>query len=182
MNKPLLCTTILFTAVSLYSCNDVPENENKVVVTAPAVHNTPPDPEINDRYKGIWKLDEDTNKYNYLIVEKRNGHTFNLTYMNRSGDNRGIEHVPGSYIDIKGGRFVHIAHIPGSKTSYTLRLLSVDDGIFSITAAVINDSTLTGLEDSVAVRDRISDHMNDAAYYSDTVHFTKKFTLDEHFD
>ena len=47
---------------------------------------------IDDHLQGIWKLKEDTDFHNYFILEKVDDYRYCLTYMNRSGDNRGLEH------------------------------------------------------------------------------------------
>ena len=54
---------------------------------------------INEDLVGIYKLKEDTNSHNYFVIEKANDLEYSVTYMNRGGDNRGLEHF-GAYLSI----------------------------------------------------------------------------------
>jgi len=129
---------------------------------------------INDELMGIWKLQEDTDKHNYFIVEKDDDATFSLTYMNRSGDNRGLEHFPAPYFVLNNEKFVYV---PGMK--YLVRLLVSEK--FRITAAVVGDNTIFSLSDA-EMKKRIASNMHNATFYKDTIHFRKLFTLQEKFD
>jgi len=48
-----------------------------------------PSLESDPHMQGIWKLREDTDRHNYFVVERDGAYRFNITYMNRGGDNRG---------------------------------------------------------------------------------------------
>ncbi|HRO42946.1 MAG TPA: hypothetical protein PL009_08935 [Flavipsychrobacter sp.] len=126
---------------------------------------------IDNDLVGIWKMQEDTDKHNYFVVEKSDEFTFSLTYMNKSGNNRGLEHFTSPYFVVNNEKFIQVKGL-----NYLVRLLTAEK--FRIVAAIVDDDKVFKLSDS-DLKTHLASNLQNPSFYRDTVHFRKLFTLNE---
>lgn len=141
-----------------------------------------PKKEIDAHLQGIWKLREDTNANNYFIVERDGDYHLSLTYMNRGGDNRGLEHFRATFSEVNG---IHFMNAPYSSFSIEdnfkgIVLLRIDPASlvnrsWEITAKLVTDSNLYKMKSSEELRAYVSSNMNKPDFYGKELHFKKKF-------
>jgi hypothetical protein len=139
---------------------------------------------ISDNMIGIWKMREDTNAHDYYVVEPYKENAYCVSYMNRGGDNRRIEHARVFFSEINNVKFINVPYgnpfdEPPLEDGYIfLRVMSHDHNGFEMTALVVNDPGLKGLSNSGEIRKRIAANMDKPSYYAkDTLHFRKKLPM-----
>ncbi len=106
---------------------------------APVPIDDKPIVKIDKRLLGIWKMLEDTDKHNYFVIETLDSYRYNMTYMNRGGDNRGLEHFPGFISDVNKVKFLNITYRDRSKKTgsyFFLKILQIENMGFEMKAQV----------------------------------------------
>ena len=103
------------------------------------------------------------NKYGYLI-----------TYMNHAGTNPICLHWPVFLSKIRTTTFFNIGGKEGNLEGYMFaRIVQIDLKQNNFTVAMVADTTLRALKNSMEVRDRLEKNLNNPAFYKDTFHFFK---------
>jgi hypothetical protein len=132
---------------------------------------------IDDHLQGIWKLAEDTNYHNYFIVEKDGNFQYSITYMNRGGDNRGLEHGMFFFSEINGVKFINIGNWDDEHPGYIL--LKINEigtpRSWSLTASIVTDMSITKVTSRKELRALLEKNLNNASFYGKELHFKKKF-------
>jgi hypothetical protein len=143
-----------------------------------------PSLESDPHMQGIWKLKEDTDQHNYFIVERDGAYRFNITYMNRSGDNRGLEHAQMHFSEVNGVTFLNAPYSsffaePSFSGNVLLRLDSVSKPrSWNVVFTLVTDSNLYKMKDSHQLREYVSQNMKKPGFYGKQLHFRKKFEFD----
>ena len=143
-----------------------------------------PSVESDPHMQGIWKLREDTDSHNYFVVERDGAYKFNITYMNRSGDNRGLEHASMHFSKVNGVTFLNAPYSsffsePQFHGTVLLRLDSVSSPrSWNATFTVVTDTNLYKMASSAELREYVSANMNKKGFYGKQLHFRKKFEFD----
>lgn len=136
---------------------------------------------IDYRLVGIWKMEEDTNKHNYFVVEKRDDFQYNVTYMNQNGNNRRYEHWGVSISEINNTKFFNIPFSSwpdGNNSGFIfMKINNIDKDGWHMSGALVNDTTLKNMTSSVEVRKRITENMDIKSYFSKPLHFKRLFAL-----
>lgn len=137
--------------------------------------------ETNHHMQGIWKLKEDTNAHNYFVVERDGNYRLNITYMNRGGDNRGLEHTTAFFSEIDGVKFLNAPYSsfigePSFRGTVLLRVDEVGEPrCWNVTVTLVTDPNLYKMKSSAELRTYIRQHLKDPAIYGKQLHFRKKF-------
>lgn len=137
--------------------------------------------ETDHHMQGIWKLKEDTNANNYFVVERDGSYRLNITYMNRGGDNRGLEHTTAFFSEIDGVKFLNAPYSsfigePSFRGTVLLRVDEVDEPrCWNVTFTLVTDPNLYKMKGSAELRTYIRQHLKDPAIYGKQLHFRKKF-------
>ena len=133
-----------------------------------------PNVRIDDHMQGVWKMREDTDKHNYFIVEKDGDYEYCMTYMNRSGDNRGLEHGGGFFSMINNVKFLTMPS--GNNDGWLiLKIKDVTRGSWDVTLNLITDPRLRSVKSRAELRELIEKNLNNPAFYSKDLHLRKKF-------
>lgn len=133
---------------------------------------------VDDHLQGIWKLKEDTDRNNYFIVEKQDDYTYSVTYMNKGGDNRGLEHARAFFSEIGGQKFLNVTNwnnhnVPGY---IFLKIKEISAPRSSdITACLIVDTTLYRVPGNAELQSLVEKNLDSPAFYGQDLHFRKKF-------
>ena len=145
-----------------------------------------PDLESDPHMQGIWKLKEDTDQHNYFIVERDGTYRFNITYMNRSGDNRGLEHARMHFSKVNGVTFLNAPYSsffeePSFSGTVLLRLDKVSTPrSWDVTFTLVTDTNLYKMSSSDELRAYVSANMKKKGFYGKQLHFRKKFEFDSY--
>lgn len=140
-----------------------------------------PNTETDIHMQGIWKLKEDTNANNYFVVERDGSYRFSITYMNRGGDNRGLEHSTAFFSEVDGVKFLNAPYRsffnePSFRGTVLLRVDEVDvPHCWDVTFTLVTDPNLYKMKSSAELRAYIRQHLKDPAIYGKQLHFRKKF-------
>lgn len=143
-----------------------------------------PSLESDPHMQGIWKLREDTDRHNYFVVERDGAYRFNITYMNRSGDNRGLEHARMHFSRVNGVTFLNAPYSsffdePSFSGNVLLRLDSVSaPRSWEVVFTLVTDTNLYKMNSSSELRAYVSENMNKKGFYGKQLHFKKKFEFD----
>ncbi len=134
---------------------------------------------MNERISGIWKMKEDTNFHNYFVLQNDDAEkTFIITYMNRSGDNRGLEHFSLYFIDVKGTEYIACSNWNWENPGWIfLKVSKVSK--FDITAQLVVDTNLYKMKSTEELRAYFEEHANEPAFVGEPIHFRKKFTFND---
>jgi hypothetical protein len=136
---------------------------------------------IDYRLVGIWKMEEDTNKHNYFVIEKLDDYQYNMTYMNQDGNNRGYEHWRGSISNINNAKFINIPYSDwpdgNNHGLIFMKINNIEKEGWTMSGAFVNDSGLKNCKSSAEVRKRIADNMDKNSYFSKELHFERLFAL-----
>ena len=181
---------IIFTTV-IISCKNVAKYsmDNK-----PAI-------KIDTNLCGIWKVVEDTDKADYILVQnyddvlyvpsnkekrpnegdlnytdyqEKKDYFYYVTRMDSHGRNPHYQQWGAFLSKLNGIKFLNIAYFYGIKSGYIFaKILEVNNTHNRITVAVIADTTLKDLNSSKDVSSRIKKNINNSTFYSDTIHFYK---------
>ncbi len=137
--------------------------------------------ETDIHMQGIWKLKEDTNANNYFVVERDGSYRLSITYMNRGGDNRGLEHAMAFFSEIDGVKFLNAPYSsffeePSFRGTVLLRVDEVTEPrSWNVTFTLVTDPNLYKMKSSAELRAYIRQHLKDPAIYGKQLHFRKKF-------
>ena len=131
---------------------------------------------IDDHMQGIWKLAEDSDFHNYFIVEKDGDSAYVLTYMNRSGNNRGLEHGRAFFSEINHVKFLNFPNWDWDHHGYVfLKINNIGQGSWDMTANLVTDTTLVNVKSNSELRALFEKNLNNPAFYGKELHFRKKF-------
>ena len=134
---------------------------------------------MNERISGIWKLKEDTNSHNYFVLQNDDAEKdFVITYMNRGGDNRGLEHGTLYFLDLNGSKYMACSNWNWQHSGWIFLKVS-QVGKFDITAQLVVDTNIHKMKSSEELRAHFVKNANNPAFVGDTLHFRKKFTFND---
>lgn len=137
--------------------------------------------ETDIHMQGIWKLKEDTNYNNYFVVERDGTYRLNITYMNRGGDNRGLEHATAFFSEINGVKFLNAPYSSffAEENFRGTVLLRVDEvsapRSWDVTMTLVTDTNLYKMNSSAELRKYVEQKMKSPQFYGKQLHFRKKF-------
>ncbi|MBX2905768.1 MAG: hypothetical protein KF744_07010 [Taibaiella sp.] len=140
-----------------------------------------PSIESDPHMQGIWKLREDTDSHNYFVVERDGNYRFSITYMNRSGDNRGLEHAEMHFSKVNDVTFLNAPYSsffdePSFHGNVLLRLDSVSTPrSWNVVFTLVTDNNLYKMKDSHELREYVANNMKKPGFYGKQLHFRKKF-------
>ena len=136
---------------------------------------------IDDHLQGIWKLADDTDFHNYFILEKVNDYKYSITYMNRSGNNRGLEHGIVYFSEIDNVKFLNVSNWDWDHHGLVfLKIKEITPGSWDMTANLVIDTTLSQLNSSEALCEHIRKRLKDPLIYGKELHFRKKFEFNSY--
>jgi hypothetical protein len=134
---------------------------------------------INDGLVGKWKMEEDTDKRNYYLVEKwRDPGEYHIKFYNRGGTNRTYESML-HYSIIDGQPFINARYFDlstgemGNFGYFFLKVTEANKDYSKITLSLVGDTTMRGLTSSAEVKARIAANLHKRSFYSETVHMFK---------
>jgi hypothetical protein len=131
---------------------------------------------IDDHMQGIWKMAEDTDSHNYLIIEKDGDFAYCITYMNRSGDNRGLEHGQIYFSQISNVKFIVIYNWDDDYRGFLFyRIDNIDQGSWDVTARLVIDPSIRNVKSRDELRTLLEKNLNNQSFYGKELHFEKKF-------
>ncbi len=137
--------------------------------------------DANPHIQGIWMLKEDTDVHNYFVVERDGHRRLNMTYMNRGGSNRGLEHATAFFSEVGGVRFLN-APYSGFDEQQTFNgkvLLRVDElekkNYWTMVATLVTDTNIYKMKSSDELRAYVEKNMNRPGFYGKKLHFYKLF-------
>lgn len=131
---------------------------------------------IDDHMQGIWKFAEDTDSHNYFIVEKDGDYGYCITYMNRSGNNRGLEHNGLYFGEVNNVKFLTLYNWDQGHHGYVLlKIKSVGRGSWDVVASLVTDPSITKVKSSAALRALLAKNLDNPSFYGKDLHFRKKF-------
>jgi hypothetical protein len=131
---------------------------------------------IDDHMQGIWKLAEDTNYNDYFIIEKDGNFQYSITYMNRGGDNRGLEHGGFNFSMIGKVKFIVISNWDENNPGFLFyRIDSVDRGSWDVVLRLATDPSLKNVKSRTELRNLLAKNLNNPSFYGKELHFRKKF-------
>lgn len=141
------------------------------------------------RLIGKWKLEEDTDKNNYYVVEHDydiRTNKYHAQFYNRGGKNPSYE---ASIYFSKVGKdlFLNLPYWVRHEDMYDdkmddykqthgyffVRILNANTDYTKITTATVQDDALANINSSEEVFARIEKNLNNPSYYHDTIHFYK---------
>lgn len=138
-----------------------------------------PVPEIQkDQVMGRWKFEEDTNSGNFYEITKADvsiPNQYHIRFWNRGGANPSYE-ANGFFSVVKGYGFFNVPYFEKGLTNFGygfLKLVEIDADFTRLTAAVVGDETMRSLASEAEVRKYVTAHVDDPAFYSDTIHLFK---------
>lgn len=136
-----------------------------------------PSVRIDDHLQGIWKLAEDTDKHNYIIIEKRSDYEYSITYMNRGGDNRGLEHGRFFWSEIKGVKFINIQNWDDDHPGYIFYRVDTIEGprSWDMKARLVTDPSIQKAANRQELRALLEKNLNNPSFYGPELHFGKRF-------
>lgn len=132
---------------------------------------------VDDHLQGIWKMREDTNFHNYIVLEKADDYSYSITYMDHGGDNRGLEHGKAFFSEIDGTRFLQVSNWDFDHPGMIfLKVLKISEPrSWDMTAVLVTDTTLYKIKSSAALRSHLQKNLNNPNIYGKELHFRKKF-------
>ena len=131
---------------------------------------------IDDHMQGIWKMIEDTDMHNYFIIEKDGDFEYAITYMNRSGDNRGLEHFGFFFSEINGVKFIDIPNWDEDHAGYLfLKINYISQGSWDMSASLVADPSIANVKSKEELRALLAKNLNNPSFYGKELHFHKKF-------
>jgi len=132
---------------------------------------------IDEHLQGIWKMAEDTSSHNYFIVEKDGDYGLSLTYMNKHGDNRGLEHWGASFSKVKNTTFLQVPNWDWNHHGYMfLKINSISTPrSWDVVAQLVVDPTLYKMTSSEEIRAYFERNLDNPNFYGSELHFRKKF-------
>lgn len=134
---------------------------------------------------GIWRLQEDTDKHNFFVIEPVDDYHYALTYMNKGGINRVFENY-GAYIsDINGTKFFNVTYrnidwdaMTTTEEGYIFfKVVDTDELGWQMTLVLVTDTSMKACKNSIEVRDRIARNINNPDFYDQPVHLYKVLPL-----
>lgn len=140
-------------------------------IDAPSMEN------LNDGIRGRWKFVEDTNKGNFYEVIRGKPYAedkYHLKFWDRGGKNPTYESNM-HFSKIGNILFINVPYFEGDFSHqgfFFLRVLDINPDFTKMTAELVHDTNLWNLKQA-EVKQRISQNINNRAYYSDTLHFYK---------
>ena len=146
-------TTILFIAASCDSARYPIDN--------------PPSVKIDVRLLGTWK---EKGKREEFTLIKQNDNEYTILYRNRRHDD--IEKYPAFLSSVENTEFLNVC-LPNEegKEYIFLKIIEINPIRNVVTVAGVSDSTMKYITDAAGIRDRITQNLNNPAFYSDTTYF-----------
>ncbi len=142
----------------------------------------PPSPDfVFDGVIGKWRVEEDTDKNNFIEVTKgRKDYRYHVIYWEKGGTNPTLEtyvHFSKLNSDIflnalcwdeyrEKGYFQQAGYM-------FFKVVYMTPDFSKMAFTVVNDTTLGNLQSSLEVFNRVAKNLNNKAYYSDTTHLYK---------
>ena len=131
---------------------------------------------IDDHLQGIWKMAEDTNAHDYFIIEKDGDFAYSITYMNRGGDNRGLEHGRFFFSEINKVKFINIPNWDEDNPGYLfLKIIDISRGSWDMTACLATNPSLKNVRSTEELRALVEKNLNNPSFFGKELHFRKKF-------
>ncbi len=140
----------------------------------------------DDRIVGNWKMEEDTNGYNFYEITQRDTvdrFNYHVRFFNRGGTNPTYEaNVFFSQIGGYGANTVRFLNVPyievnghtwRDKGYFLVRILEMNDDLTEVTTATVDHKALTEMKRTEELNGFINDNIDNPKIYSDTVHFYK---------
>ncbi len=133
---------------------------------------------FDDNMQGIYKLTEDTDSHNYFVIEKITEYEYSISYMNRSGNNRGLEHFRMVIREFDGMKFLCVQNwLAGSDNWTFFRIRDKAENYWNITMDIVMEETLQNAKDGKELTAMMLKHVNDPSFFGKEYHFMKKLTL-----
>ncbi len=132
---------------------------------------------LNDGILGRWKFKEDTNKNNFYEIIRGKPYAedkYHIKFWNRGGTNPTYESNM-HFSKIANIQFINVPYFEANFSRngfFFLKILEISPDFTKITAAVFHDNTLWELNQE-DLSQRITQNVNNPAYFSDTVHLFK---------
>jgi hypothetical protein len=131
---------------------------------------------MDEHLQGIWKMVEDTDAHNYFIIEKDGDFAYSITYMNRSGDNRGLEHGRFFWSETRDVKFINISNWDDEHPGFVLfKVNGISKGSWNMTLSMVIDSSIQKVDNRADLRILLSKNINNPSFYGKELHFKKKF-------
>jgi len=144
-----------------------------------ALDEHPKEPADTD-FIAIWKMEEDADQHNYIVVERRAVNEFVFTYMNRGGSNRTYENFGAFFSKLGNTNFINVRVYNREQKRveyFFLKATDIDDRGWGMTLSLVNDTTLKNISSREALRNHLTKNVNNPAFFSKPVHFHKKLPL-----
>lgn len=128
----------------------------------------------------IWKMKEDVDEHNYLVVERYNPHEYVFTYMNRGGSSRTYENFSAYFSKVGNATFLTVLLYDletKSKGYFFSKVTDLDSGGWDMTLSLVADTTLKDITSGKALRERIEKNVNNPKFFKAPVHLKKKLPL-----
>ncbi len=128
----------------------------------------------------IWKMKEDADEHNYLVVERYTTNEFVFTYMNRGGSNRTYENFRMFFSKVDNVHFINVGIYNSEKSRreyFFAKVTDLDARGWSMTLWLVTDPAIRNMTSSKALRYFLAKNANNAAIYAKPVHMQKKLPL-----
>ena len=135
-----------------------------------------PSVKLDERYTGIWKIREDKDSNNYVVITNADDYRLKMTYMDKGGTNRSYENYAGYLSLVKGERFINVHFRADSVEGYFLMRI-LDFSGWKLTAAMVADSSLGDMNNAGEVRALVTRNIHNKHFYDDTFHYYKLLPL-----
>ncbi len=126
-----------------------------------------PNVKVDTRLLGTWRA---KGKHEEFTLIKQTDYTYLILYRNRKHDD--MEKYPAFLSMVDSASFLNISSQDDSTSGYFfMRILNVNYIKNVVTAVSLSDSTLKDITEPAGVRERITQNLNNPAFYSDTTYF-----------
>jgi len=157
MNRILILTAVILLGIILPSCE-----------TAKFPIDSPPNVKIDNRLLGTWRAN---GKHEEFTLLKQSDNEYLIMYKNKRHNE--FDKYPAFLSNVDGATFLNIfsnddKEAPGY---YFLKIIDINTRKNEVTIANVVDSTIKTIAEPAGIRERISKHLTDPAFYSDTTIF-----------
>ena len=150
---------------------------------------------IDTRMLGTWKAIEDTDAKNCVVVQcyrdlfhksgpsfadsVKNAGNYYITYLNRHGRNPLYQQFEAFLSKVQNAYFLNFHYDNATWEDTTeygfvlVKFIRINPTYDTVITALVADTSLKKITCSASLRKRISAHLNNPAFYSDTLHFYK---------
>lgn len=126
---------------------------------------------IDARLLGKWKETKKKGKSDLYTLTASNDYHYLVTIL-QHGNKHDAQRYDAFLSDVDSARFLNVLYKDDSVSGYLLlRILNINAAGNTVTTTVVKDSTMQYLTSSTAVREKVRAHLNDAAFFGDTVRF-----------